>query len=115
MNIEAWLSEFNKAWTSHDIDKVISLFVEDVEYWETPYKLLKSLEELRNEWQGVVLQSNIDLTTSLYSSVENKHTIIWHLQYLDQKQATQTRSGTYLVTLNKKGLCTYFHHTGEKL
>jgi hypothetical protein len=114
-DIKAWLSEFTHAWSIHEIDKVLSLFDRDVEYWETPHKQLHSFEELKNEWQSIVFQKDIQLKISLYSSIDDRHTVIWYLKYLDQKHKRQTWSGTYLVTLNKEGLCTYFHHTGEKM
>lgn len=115
MNIKNWLLRFNNAWSNHNVDEVVSLFSENVEYWETPNKLLKSREELKNEWKGIVSQNNIRLVTSLYTSSNSKHAVTWHLQYTDQEHVLHTWAGTYLITLNKEGLCTYFHHTGEKL
>jgi hypothetical protein len=115
MDIEAWLSKFKSAWSSHEIDKVLSLFADDVEYWETPHRLLKSFEDLKKEWQGVTSQSDIQIFTSLYSSAGDRHTVIWNLRYMDASRIKQSWSGTYLITLNSDGLCVYFHHAGEKL
>lgn len=115
MDIEAWLSELKRAWSSHDIDALLSLFAEDVEYWETPHKQLMSFEDIRSEWQGVTSQKDIQITTTVYASIDDKHTIIWDLQYVDPGNVKRVWSGTYLITLNNNGLCIYFHHTGEKL
>lgn len=114
MNIESWLAEFKQAWLSHDIDRVLTLFTEDVEYWETPLKRLNSIDELRVEWRGILLQDSIQITTHVYSSTENRHAVIWHLRYVDQADNEQVWAGTYLITLNGEGKCTYFHHAGEK-
>lgn len=114
MDIKNWLQTFNNAWSSYNVDKILSLFDPDVEYWETPSKKLQSFEELRSEWREIKRQNDIELTTSIYSSCENKHTVFWKLQYTDNDNKVCLWSGTYLITLNNKGLCIYFHQTGEK-
>ena len=113
MNIEQWLYNFNQAWTGHSIDKVLSLFTHDVEYWESPHKLLPSFDALRTEWQVIKGQTGITLRTTLYSSVDNKHTVTWTLRYFNRDNKLCLWAGTYLISLNSDGLCVYFHQTGE--
>ena len=114
MNIETWLSEFSNAWSGHYVDKVLSLFTPDVEYWETPSKLLSSYGELRNEWNAIDRQKDITIMTRVYSSFQNKHTVVWNLRYTDQENKSCEWAGTYLISLNDSGLCSYFHQTGEE-
>jgi hypothetical protein len=114
MDITSWLEEFRKSWTSHDVEKVLSLFTEGVEYWENPYRLLQTRAELQAEWQGIQRQNSIELKTEVLFSEDKQYAVIWHLQYENQIGATQIWAGTYLIKLNEQGLCYYFHHTGEK-
>ncbi|MFZ1458916.1 MAG: nuclear transport factor 2 family protein [Candidatus Saccharimonadales bacterium] len=113
--IETWLTAFKDGWKSHDIDAVMALFVDSVEYWETPFQKVESMSALRREWHAILSQSNIKIDTKVYSSSDNHHTIIWDLQYLDEDSQPQHLSGTYLITLNHDGLCRYFYQTGEKV
>lgn len=115
MNIETWLSEFSSAWSNHNVNKVLSLFAQDVEYWETPAKLLSSYDDLVNEWSAINDQKDIAVTTHVYSSFQNKHTVIWSLRYINHEDESCEWAGTYLISLNNSGLCSYFHQAGEKV
>jgi hypothetical protein len=113
MTIDEWLMKFKAGWEQKEIDKVLELFSNNVEYWETPYKKLNSLEELKSEWQAIKDQSDINLSTSIFSSFGNNHAIQWMLDYIDANGTHQSWAGTYLVTLDEKGNCIFFHQTGE--
>jgi len=112
MNVEKWLDTFHTAWKNHDIEKVMSLFTDNVEYWETPHYLVGSKNELRKEWAAIDSQTDIQVRSKVFSSVDNKHSIIWHLRYAKQGK-THESGGTYLIQLDTRGLCNYFHYTGE--
>jgi len=110
MDIKKWLSEFNNAWSNHDIDRVLSLFTDNVEYWETPHYRVASKQELENEWQAVKSQQNINLHTEVYvSTPDNKHTVIWQLSYERDGELRQS-GGTYLISLDDQGKCHFFHY-----
>jgi len=111
--IENWLSKFKTAWVEEDIDSVLALFTDNVEYWETPYKKLASKDDLRKEWLAINNQSDIKLDTEIFSSDGNRHTVKWSLSYKNTENIEQNWAGTYLVHLNTDGLCEYFHQTGE--
>jgi len=111
--IEKWLEELHKAWKAHDIDAVMNLFTDNVEYWETPHKLLQDKTKVREEWQAILNQEDISVDWTVFnSSANNRHSITWNLQYL-QAGVIKHSSGVYLIELNESGLCSYFYYVGE--
>jgi ketosteroid isomerase-like protein len=111
--IEVWLGQFHEAWKTHDIDAAMNLFTDDVEYWETPHKLLEDKTKVREEWQAILKQEDIAIKWSVFnSSVDNRHSVVWSLQYL-QAGVIKHSSGVYLIELNESGLCNYFYYTGQ--
>lgn len=108
--IEQWLDAFHSAWAGHDIPAVMRLLSDDVEYWETPHKLLGSKQELEQEWQAILTQQNIQLKTKVFSATDDgDYAVIWHLRYTRDGQVNES-GGTYLIRLNDEGLCTFFHY-----
>lgn len=113
MDINQWLVAFKKYWSTHDIESVMNLFTDDVEYWETPFYKLDNKDHLRQEWQAILTQQDVKLQTSVFSSsVDNKHTVIWQLSYVRDGELRES-AGTYLICLNDDGLCNFFHHVSE--
>jgi len=106
MNINSWLETFKSNWKKGNVDQVLELFASDVDYYETPYRKLKN-EELRQVWEGVKNQEDIELDLELYSSDEDKHTVKWHLSYREDGERTDLE-GIYLIKLNSEGNCTEF-------
>lgn len=98
---------------NHDIDKILELFADDVEYWETPHKKLSSKDELRKEWEAINKQREIDLSIEMFGQNDGSYSVLWKLNY-NSDEGDQDWAGTYLIKLNDKNLCTYFHHTGER-
>lgn len=80
-NIDKWLKQFTSAWKTYDIDKVLNLFTENVEYWENPFKKLSSLDEVRKEWHYIKKQKDIHIECKVFINDKNKHVIKWHLKY----------------------------------
>lgn len=113
--IDDWLHEFKAGWIEKDVHRVLDLFVDDVEYWETPFKKLDKKIDMFNEWQVITTQSNLDINLSVYSKESNKCTVKWTLSYVDSDSATQNWAGTYLVEINDDGKCIYFYQVGERL
>lgn len=113
MNIEQWLEKFNAGWITHDIDSVMQLFTDNVEYWETPYYKLDSKDHLRQEWQAILTQQDITLQTEAFnSSSDNKHAVIWKLAYVRDGELHES-AGTYLIGLNPDGMCNFFHYVSK--
>ena len=111
--INNWLTKFKTAWIEHDINQVLELFTDDVEYWETPYQQVLDKAQLENEWSAIKNQRNITLDLNVFASQDNKHAVRWRLSY-ENDQGLQNWAGTYLLELNTNGECTYFLQVGEK-
>ena len=109
-----WLELFRTGWVTKDVEKVMELFTDDVEYWETPHKKLLGKSDIENEWKAIFEQQNIELNFEVFSSSNDKHALLWQLTYVDDDLETQYWAGTYLIALNEAGKCNYFHQTGEK-
>lgn len=104
--IEEWLQQFRENWDNKDVEKVLSLFTEDVTYYETPTEKLAP-EELENEWKNIKEQEDIRLELDLFSSDGNKHTVQWELSYISDGKRNELR-GIYLIKLNENGKCIEF-------
>ncbi len=112
--ITQWLEHFHEAWKLRDINGVMDLFTEDVEYWETPYKLLLSKTDVRAEWQAIMEQEDIDVSWQIFNtSADGRHAITWHLTYA-QGQHVHKLGGVYLIQLDAEGKCNYFYYVGEE-
>ena len=109
MDIITWMNDFISCWKLYDIEGVISLFDEQVEYWETPNQLIKNIEELKQEWEYIKTQQNIEIFYEVFSQEKDKFTILWNLKYNEKEVA-----GTYLIQLNSQNKCIYFHQTCEE-
>ena len=113
--IEKWLSDFQDAWKNHDIEKVLSLFSSDVEYWENPFLKVSNLEDLRKEWEYIKNQNDIKIESNIFSACNDKFTVRWDLGYKDLRDGSLKKfSGVYLIALNEEDRCNYFFHCGEK-
>lgn len=112
--IDDWLNKFKNNWINKNVEGILDLFAENVEYWETPYKKLLGKELIYNEWQAVHLQHDIELDFSVYSTDKKRHAILWKLSYKDADYKRSEWAGTYLVELDDTMRCTYFYQVGEK-
>ena len=113
MIIEAWLDQFKHGWKNKDVDAVMQLFTPDIIYYETPFRRLSSLDELRKEWGNIVHQQEIDLHFELFSREDDKYAIRWDLKYLNPQEQRMHFGGVYLIKLDENGLCTEFRHYCE--
>ena len=111
--INAWLNKFTLFWKTHDLDGVLNLFTDDVEYWETPFTRVFSLDDLRREWSNIKNQQNINLTCKVFSKEEDKYAVVWDLHYTDTNNQSKHYKGIYLLKLNAVNKCDYFFHCGE--
>lgn len=111
--IEEWLENFRVAWKTHDIEKVIGLFSDNVEYWETPFVKMASIDALKKEWEYVGSQKNISLRTEVFSAIDNKYSVEWFLTYENKENEVKEFGGVYLIELNEHDKCCYFFHCGE--
>lgn len=111
--IHSWLAQFTTAWQTHDVDAVMDLFADGVEYWETPFDKVPDLGQLRYEWESIKEQKDIQITCEVFSQDGDKYSIIWDLEYVDGSGEKRKLRGAYFITLNANNKCTYFFHCGE--
>lgn len=104
--IEAWLQEFREAWMQKDIDSVMQLFTDDVEYFETPFQRLEK-GELREEWRSIRDQESIGLEFEIFASEGKRHTVVYSFECIIDGEDYQSE-GVYLIKLNSEGLCEKF-------
>jgi len=55
-DIEVWMKKFRERWIAKDIDGVIEIFTDEVDYFETPYQEIEDLEALREEWNRLEIR-----------------------------------------------------------
>jgi len=115
MNIEEWLDAFKNSWINKNVPAIVELFSDDIEYWETPFKKLSSVEEVKSEWDSIHNQDNIKVEMTIFSKSKQQDcfTVLWSLDYVSNGSLMKW-AGIYLVKLNKQGKCCYFYQTGEQ-
>ena len=111
--INNWLKKFTAFWKTRDIDGVMDLFTDNVEYWETPFSRISNPADLRREWENIKNQNNIAINCKVFSKENNKYTIFWDLRYTNTINQPKHYKGTYLLRLNLDNKCNYFFHCGE--
>ncbi|MFZ1812246.1 MAG: nuclear transport factor 2 family protein [Candidatus Saccharimonadales bacterium] len=111
--IDKWLEFFCHSWKHRDIDAIMELFSDDIEYWESPYEQLLSLESVKEIWQAIHKQENIKIQTRVVMSQERKYLVEWSLEYT-QDLSHNIWGGLYIIELDETGRCTYFYQVGEK-
>ena len=107
MNINNWLELFKKYWIDGDIESVTSLFSKDVEYFETPERKLKNIDEIKSEWAVVKNQDEIELELNLIGDIDGVYDVEWKLSHYKQGQMHKYK-GIYKIRLNESGKCNYF-------
>ncbi len=106
--INRWLGDFKAAWVSHDIDAAVSLFADDVEYWETPYRRIADKGMIRREWQAILTQQDIKLSLSVFGADNDTYSVMHSLDYMRNGERFHFE-GIYLIRLNAENLCSYFY------
>lgn len=104
--IDQWLNRFEQAWKDKDVEKVVKLFTEDVDYFETPLQKIEA-DQLEKEWETVKQQEDIELSTEVFSEASNRYTVQWSLSYRENGEKKEL-DGIYLIVLDDRGLCKEF-------
>jgi len=112
MDIHTWLENFRKYWINHDVEGVLKLFADNVEYFESPFIKLTNQTELFSSWNEIYKQENIVLTYDVFASKADHFAVKWDLKY-DHSGVSHHFAGTYFIRLNEQNVCTYFYHCCE--
>lgn len=111
--INTWLAQFVLSWENQDVEGVLSLFDDNVEYWETPFLHIKNVQHLKSEWESIKRQQDIEINCDVFLKEKNQYTVIWNLTFSDEFKQKKHWKGVYLIRLNVKGKCVYFFQCGE--
>ncbi|MBP7766980.1 hypothetical protein KA068_00470 [Candidatus Saccharibacteria bacterium] len=112
--IDNWLETMVKGWEGCDVDMALSVFAENVEYWESPYSLVNP-NDLRRLWQSIKVDKNTKVSVSVFCSCEDSYAVQWRATWAGEDRTRQQKSGVYLVRLNSEGKCDYFYRTTSEL
>lgn len=85
-NIELWMQEFFWNWKNHNIEKVLALFSENCEYWETPFQRIESKEMLKTEWEYILRQEDIKYEYHIFNQEGYSFSIFWRISYILDSQ-----------------------------
>lgn len=106
-DIGEWLSEFKEAWAKKDVETVMGLFSDDVDYFETPFVEFEDKDKLRDEWRSIETQQDIALELEIFNSEEERYTVLWSLSYIENGKEFRSK-GVYLIKLNSENRCYEF-------
>lgn len=98
--INNWCEKLKQYWIQKDISKIISLFDEDVDYYETPFQ---KVDEIKLVWKDIESQNLQSLEYKIIG--EKNNTIIANYIMNDNGRIVDM---IYEIELNDKGKCTYF-------
>lgn len=56
-----WCMELKENWKAKNVENIIQLFDEDVEYYETPKIKINGIEEIRSMWEEIKEQNTNDI------------------------------------------------------
>ena len=107
MDIEKWLEDFERTWKKKNVESVLELFTDDVDYYETPFEKLDNKEDLKDEWRSVKDQQELELETEIFSREDGKFTVKWNLRYTKNGEQNILK-GIYLIKLNSDNKCYEF-------
>ncbi len=95
-----WCRKLKQYWIKKDILKIIDLFEEDVEYYETPFQ---RVNDIKLVWKDIESQN---LNSLEYKIMGEKDNVIVANYIMDDNGRIVDM--IYEIKLNDKGKCTYF-------
>ncbi len=106
-----WTLDFMESWKALDWEKTLTLLDKNVEYYENPIdKPCSSFEEVKELWKVVEKnQRDVDYTYEIVAYNEKYCIINWQMtRTLTKDNTKQQIDGIFQISINNKGLCTYF-------
>ena len=108
---ESWFKKFGKAWSNRNSEAAASLFAKNCKYYESVFEApCKSWNDILNLWLIIPKnQKNITFDFKLLGVYDNICIANWRVaRTLLPKNKKQLIDGIFQVSLNEKGLCTFF-------
>lgn len=100
INPSKWVEDLKKFWIDKEINKIMELFDENVEYWENPFEIITDLEEI---WQEIKQQEILNLQYKILGTKNNR--VITNFVLGVPKD---TIDMVYEIELNEQNKSTYF-------
>ena len=66
-----WCIELLNNWKQKNIDNIVNLFDESVEYYETPTEKINTMNEIRKMWQEIKNKIQVILSLIYYVKIMN--------------------------------------------
>lgn len=96
-----WCEELLNNWKQKDIDKIINLFDEKVEYYESPIEKINNMKKIREIWEEIKRQNTNDIEFNILC--ENDECCIVNFILKD----TISYDMIYQIKLNKSNKCIF--------
>lgn len=97
-----WCSNLKNYWQEKNIEEILNLFSEEVEYYEDPHTKLTSFEEVQQVWEEIKNQNTINIEYKILCTENNKCIVNFIL--IDNP----TYDMIYELILDDNNKCTYF-------
>jgi len=81
VNIETFMQGYKAAWEARDDAMFAGLFTEDGEYHNTPFAVQTGHAQLREYWNRVKLQQDVQLDYEVLASAASGGLAHWHVTY----------------------------------
>lgn len=111
-HFDIWLSKFGQSWQEQNVDDIMSLFDRDnITYFESVFNPpITSWNKVKKIWKVVPTnQKDITFTYSIISCSKIQGIVNWKVtRFFIPKNENQFIDGIFQISLNEKGLCTFF-------
>lgn len=108
---DEWMESYRTAWESQSAEWAVSLFSDDVSYYETPFvRPITGKEPLHQYWQLLTnLKKEISLSYEIIHTYQDTGFCKWNIQYTRIPSGEMVAmDGIFEVTFNNSGKCCRF-------
>ena len=108
---ENWTREFMDSWKDLEWKRTLELLSKNVKYYENPIdKPCSNFDEVVKLWEVVAdNQKDIDYKFNIVSYTEDVCIINWQMtRTMTSNNQKQEIDGIFQISLDEKGLCSYF-------
>lgn len=109
--MKIWTKEFMDSWKSLDWKRTLELFSKNVQYYENPIdEPCSNFDEVTKLWEVVAdNQKDIEYKYNIISYTEDVCIINWQMtRTMTSNNQKQEIDGIFQISLDEKGLCSYF-------
>lgn len=81
MTIHDFMAAYKRVWEGQDSEGFAALFLEDGQYWNTPFQVQQTPQERAAYWDRIKLQNDIELNYEVLSETPNGGVGHWNVTY----------------------------------